>query len=547
MLSYNPKQASAPRVTEKPWLLLLLCTVWVVMGLWGHHPWKPDELPLAAVIKKMLLTHAWQNPTLAGQPFASGSPLYLWFAALSAKVFSPWLLPLHDAARLSTGVFMGLALWWMGLAGRTLLPKRHGRVLVVVLIGCVGLVLHGHLLSGSVAGLAGFALAFLAWAWLYRQRRGAYVLLVLAVALIALTAGALACLMVCLQSLFLSFLPAWRIKLKVPFLVIALVLGLALAAGCWFLFYAHPQQAWLDYWRADFTPTLFNPFVRLFFYIKNLAWFAWPALPLAMWAAWRHRRSWRSNPVLQLAFSSFMLWLACLFLSQEFKDVYALPLLLPLALLAASEIDSLKRNAASVLNWFGLMSAGLFATFVWLCWFALYWGVPQRLGEKARELSPDYSVQLAWAPSFLAALLTLVWAWAILRKRPLGRQAVTNWACSITLFWSLLMLLALPWGDANKSYNAMMQKMQPFVRAGQCMNTIGLTDNHHAALYYYLDLELRTIQDVQRADCPLVLTQNPPANLAQGWTQVWQGSRARDKRELFYLYRQDDTHKKTPS
>ncbi|XLM22637.1 hypothetical protein MKD33_08365, partial [Chromobacterium piscinae] len=66
--------------------------------------------------------------------------LYYWLAAGCVKLFSPWLLPAHDAARLSTPLLMALALLLAGMAGRDLIGRRHGRSVVMILIGCLGLV-----------------------------------------------------------------------------------------------------------------------------------------------------------------------------------------------------------------------------------------------------------------------------------------------------------------------------------------------------------------------------------------------------------------------
>jgi len=62
-----------------------------------------------------------------------------------------------------------------------------------------------------------------------------------------------------------------------------------------------------------------------------------------------------------------------LFLSDP-REVYALPLLLPLALLAGAGVPSLRRGAANALAWFGAMSAGLLGALMWLGWFAMMTG-----------------------------------------------------------------------------------------------------------------------------------------------------------------------------
>ena len=69
----------------------------------------------------------WLTPRIAGEPYLDTPPLYYWVAALFARALSPWLLPLHDAARLATPLFMSLTLLFVGMTARELIGRRHGR------------------------------------------------------------------------------------------------------------------------------------------------------------------------------------------------------------------------------------------------------------------------------------------------------------------------------------------------------------------------------------------------------------------------------------
>ncbi len=46
----------------------------------------------------------------------------------------------------------------------------------------------------------------------------------------------------------------------------------------------------------------------------------------------------------------------------------ALPLLVPFALLASLEVDSLRRGFSAALDWFGILTFGLLAIVVWGIW-----------------------------------------------------------------------------------------------------------------------------------------------------------------------------------
>ena len=83
------------------------------------------RMPIASEIRyiesgrEMAESGDWIVPTLGGEPFMEKPPLYYLTAALFGKLFS-FVLPLHDAARLTTGFFMSSALLLTGLTGREL-------------------------------------------------------------------------------------------------------------------------------------------------------------------------------------------------------------------------------------------------------------------------------------------------------------------------------------------------------------------------------------------------------------------------------------------
>src|SRR5690349_24599088 len=86
-------------------LVGLLCLAWILPGLLAHDPWKPDEAYTFGLIYSLLHGSSWAIPTLAHEPFMEKPPLFFLSAALIAKLSSP-LLPLHDAARLTTGLYV---------------------------------------------------------------------------------------------------------------------------------------------------------------------------------------------------------------------------------------------------------------------------------------------------------------------------------------------------------------------------------------------------------------------------------------------------------
>ncbi len=73
---------------------------------------------------------------------------------LFGDVFAP-----HDAARLASGFFMAATLAFLALACLELMGERAMRVGVLLFIGCVGLLARAHEMIADLAGLTGIAMA----------------------------------------------------------------------------------------------------------------------------------------------------------------------------------------------------------------------------------------------------------------------------------------------------------------------------------------------------------------------------------------------------
>jgi hypothetical protein len=129
-------------------LFLVICATWLLPGLVGHDPWKVDEATTFGAVIDMLRTGDWVDFRIAGEPTLGHAPLYLWAAATLVKAFGG-LLPLHDAARLASGVFMAVTLAFLSLSCRELMGERAGRGGVLLFIGCVGLLARAHEMVGA--------------------------------------------------------------------------------------------------------------------------------------------------------------------------------------------------------------------------------------------------------------------------------------------------------------------------------------------------------------------------------------------------------------
>src|SRR5262245_48474654 len=73
-------------------LFLVVCLAWLLPGLVGHDPWKVDDAVVFGAVVEVLRSGDWIVFRIAGEPFLDKAPLFIWTAAVFAKVFGG-LLP----------------------------------------------------------------------------------------------------------------------------------------------------------------------------------------------------------------------------------------------------------------------------------------------------------------------------------------------------------------------------------------------------------------------------------------------------------------------
>src|SRR3954447_19453444 len=111
----SPIAYDGVRTPEKALLFVMLCLAWVMPGLIGHDPWKSDEAVIFGAVTEMLRSGDWIALRVSGEPLLDKAPLVPWIAAALAKLLGGWLAP-HDAARLTSGLFMSMTLASLTLA-----------------------------------------------------------------------------------------------------------------------------------------------------------------------------------------------------------------------------------------------------------------------------------------------------------------------------------------------------------------------------------------------------------------------------------------------
>ena len=519
-------------------LLIILCAVWICIGLLGHGPWKPTESPTISVVKTMLDGGSLLAPIPVSENVIQNPPLYYLSAAGLAKLLSP-TLAVHDAARLASGFWMAITLLLVGMIGRELWGLGVGRQTTFIFMSSLGLIVTAHLLTPEVSALTGTTMGFYALALAKRRPFRASVLLGTGIGISFMSSGMASASILLITALLLPVLFApWRTR------SFAIVLGLsAVAASPWLVIWPalcwhYMPQAFYAWW--DIESHSFNHLSHLYF-LRTLAWFSWPALPIAGWGLWRYRAKLLFKPKFQLILTFFAVCLTIIGLGTTTNEIYALPLLLPLAALASGSVETLKRGAAGALNWFGLILFGLMGGLIWLGWIAFMSGWPAKLSERMHILSGLADANFNWLSFSAALLVSTIWLVTINAKRS-NRAAVTEWAVGITMAWSLLMTLWLPMVDSAKSYEGVMTSLKNAVpRHHACINSRNLGNTQQDLLYYYTSLRTQPLEVGDRLDCDLYLIQDErgreKVEPGQDWKLVWHGKRPADRRESFRLYK----------
>lgn len=552
MLTYTPPDTrTQPAASERPWLLLLLAFVWMWPGIFARDLWAPMEPQLLTIISQWREANTWALPTLYGAPYWDAAPLYVWLGALSQHVFSPWLLDRYEAIRLVSAFLMALGFACVGGAARQFLGRRFGRTAVLILIGCPGLLMLAHWMSSMPVLFVGLAMCLYGFSLVQHRVIMASLMLGGGWVVLSLSGSFTLSLTMMLLSLVLLSSAPWQTRRYRLVLIIALLWAWPQMMLWPYALYKTDSQAFLYWWQHRWlAPFGGMAAVQMDFsfgyYLKNLLWFAFPAWPLALWSHSRLKQQalpWRTLSLYWLLLCSLLLAASPL----RFQDL--LVIVLPaLALMGAACLDTLRRGASAFLNWFGIMTFGLLAVFLWLGFFAMNYGWPVKLAERAIYFSPYYRVDMDYFPIISACLLTPIWLWAITRKHIRGRQAVTNWAAGITLAWSLLLTLFLPWLDDAKSHRPVVQHMQKSLneadvaamQAGSACISIAADDLiGRIAWQEYGWIHL----SVDNPSCHLRLVRRAPQNTdtATGWVEIWSGARPREKKQIWALWRRQNT------
>jgi 4-amino-4-deoxy-L-arabinose transferase-like glycosyltransferase len=533
-------------LTRRPLqLTVAICAIWLLIGLIGHDPWKSDEAYTVGVVYRMLETGDWVVPRIGDTPFLKTPPLVHYGGAISGILFSPFV-PLHDAARLSVGFWMSLLLLFTALTARELWSGNRTWIAPLMLIGCAGLLVRGHQLISEVVLLAALAIGIYGLALAPRRSQVGGVWLGAGLGIAFLASGLLDPLMLILATIGMVIVsPRYRTARFAKSIVTALAVATPLVLAWPLALHGNDPGLFAQWWsqsQTSFTELFrFRDYERHLYFLDVLPWFTWPLWPFALWSLWIEGRAGLARRETQVPLVAFLAIFGFLSLAGQGRDVLAMPILLPLALLASIAVGQLPRGAVNAYYWFGIMIVTVFAVVAWVYFSAVQFGVPGELSEHLHSLQPEYKPDTRTFSMIVAIMFTCLWPILLFNIKRSPERPVILWAAGVTTGWALAAFLLFHWIDARRTYRTVAVEMSAALpEKHRCIFSQDVGDAQLAMLDYFGGIATTR---VVRRECNVLITHDQwgdETSIGPPWTLVWEGGRPGDRDERYRLYTRTD-------
>ena len=538
--------------------LILLFVFWMTPGLIGREPWKADEPFSFGIANEMMRSGDWVVPRLTGEPFLEKPPLYYATAAVCGRLFSP-PLELYDACRMATFFYMSLAVLFFALTARELYGSGYGGSAVFLLIGCVSFQEAAHKIITDVGMFAGFSIALYGFALCRRRKTLGGFWIGTGTGIGFLTKGLLAPGILGITAIVLPLLfPGWRRKGYRHSLIIACATALPWLI-IWPLALFHRSPDFFMHWfvRENFGRFLGNNYGGTVgfnehitdshsYYLTNLIWIAWPAVLLAAWSLWHFRRTRLDHPLYQIPVLVFVVMIATLSASATNRSLYAMPLLLPISLIALPGIPRIPARVNSICNRFSILFFGGLALVLWFGWLAMITGSPAVIAQKLHDFQPDYVPAIKGVLLVTALCYSLAWLFLVVMITRADKDFIVNWTLGVVLTWGLIMTLWLPALNAGSSYRtAFMNLKQSIPAEYTCIASRGLGESERAMLEYFTGLQTLRVESAESPpNCDLLLEEQSGdgRKLDTGMQPIWEFSHPSIRpKNIFTLFRINTT------
>lgn len=550
MTSPNPALVSQRAAQRLPRIaLLLFCAAYVLPGVFGRDPWKSADISAFGYMLGIANGQTpWLAPTVGGLP-ADAALLPYWLGAVFIKLLGPWLGPAL-AARIPFALLLVavLVLTWYAcyhLArteaaqplpfafGGEANPTDYARAIadgaLLALVATLGLLQLGHETTPELAQLASVALFLYALAASPFRGRTPVIAVVIALpALAASGAPAIALTLGLVGGLICNASTYEPARHFVRWIVASTVFAvlLATALGAWAV-------------RTEVSTLSLGGAWGL---LRLLAWFTWPAWPLALWTVWRWRDHLSNRHIAVPLGCAGVSLLACIAMgSSERALMLGLP---PLAVLAAFALPTLQRSTAAAIDWFSVCFFTAFAAAIWVVYASMQIGVPAQPAANIARLAPGYVPSFSVFALAFAGLGTLAWLWLVKwrtgrNRHPLWKSLVLP-ASGVALCWLLAMTLLLPPLDQARSYRSLVQRVSKLMPRTDCIAAPGVTRAQAAALEYLGGYLVDAVTPARTTACPYLLvmeTRQEARPPGAGWKLLARERRNTSDEEITAVYR----------
>lgn len=508
--------------------LIIIVFLYLIFGLINHAPWRPLETNSFSIFADIFFQNNFIAPSLASVQSFHNPHIYELSGAIFAKIF--FFLEPHNAARLCNILWLAITMICIGLANRELRGFGYGRQSNVIFLSSVGLFVSVHSFSNEIAILAASSISLYSLALSNRRPFRASVLLCFSLVVGIFSKGLIFYLPILGIIISLSFFNNWNSKRLFIFSSIALI-GSFLFLSIWlFLISIHNPDAVDIFLNINLNPTIYN----LKYYLINILWFAWPAIPLFFWTIYKEINTFIKYKRTHLPLIFIFWFIFILIIEDTSVSQIKLMVLLPaISLMASTSIDKLQRGASSAFNWFGIIIFSFISIVLWIGWFALQFGMPYKIYEKMLYLSGNFSPEINLLSIVFAFLFLSVWIYSLLKNNFTNRSVVTNWGLGIALVWITSSLLWFPMIENRKNYGQVFNSLKNVkFLDGSCLNSNTLRDGHIDLIFYYTLINVKKISD----SCNFTIYYKDLRNGIENHTNkkiLWQAKMPKDKKTFF--------------
>lgn len=532
--------------------LLLFCAAYVIPGLFGRDPWRHADLTAFGYMASIAQGHApWWQPAIAGLP-AEGGLLPYWVGALAIKAL-PFLDP-AQAARLPFGLALigVLCLVWYScfhLArtdaaqpvafafGGEAHAVDYARALadgaLLALVACLGLLQLGHETTPELMQLLACTLFLYGLAASPFRQAKARLAVLIALPVLAASGAPAVALALGLGGMVLNHLSRFEDARRLRAWLLAATVLSALSAWAF--------KGWA--WRVGLDGYAEDP-LRGF---SLLAWFCWPAWPLALWTLWRWRLHWANRHVSAPLLGFGIPLVTCLLMNSSDR---ALLLGLPaLAVLASFALPTLRRGVAAAMDWFAVFFFSAVALFIWIYYASMQLGWPPKALANVRKLAQGFEPSFHPLALVVALLGTVAWLglvrWRTARHQHALWKSLVLPAGGVALVWLLGLSLWLPVLDYARSNRPLVERLQAQLGSStpSCLAAPGQPLSLLAALEFQGGWTVDGRHPLAESRCSHALLladrQALPA-LPAGWVLAGQAARPTDRSQHYLILRRAD-------